>query len=305
MSSTVLPRIVRFLLSAALAASFISNPTPAAAGEVAPILGEALQEEAGTQPNLQIKYSGCARVENPSLNETYEQRILELVNQRRAENGLPPVKRNSDLDYAARYQAKDMMVDDYFNHSTLDRQNGSLVTVCSFSQRLDNYYTNWNYRAENIAAGYGTPEDTMAAWMNSDGHRANILSSSVREIGIGFMQTGGYYSRYWVQDFGRSPNVYPILINQDTATTDRAEVNLFIYGQGTWNEMRLRSDTGTWTNWMPFQQTYAWTLPEKGGQHTVSVELRNSGGTTVATSSDSILVLAFLPYSAFLPNIRR
>jgi uncharacterized protein YkwD len=300
--------MIRFLLAAAIAISFTATPQPAAADDLPPVLGEPYQAEVTSQPDVQPAFAGCGRVDQNPLSAAYEQRILDLVNQERAKNGLPPVKRNPQLDFASRYQARDMMDDNYFGHDTMDLQNGALVLACSISTRLNNYYPTWNYRAENIAAGYATPDDTMTGWMNSTGHRANILSSEVREIGIGFMQSGGTYGRYWVQDFGRSPNVYPLIINQEAASTNLLQVNLFIYGQGVWNEIRLRNDSDGWTNWQPFQQWLSWTMPASAGVHTVSAEMRNSSGSTAA-SSDTIIVnstlIKDLPYTAFLAMIKR
>ena len=62
-------------------------------------------------------------------------------------------------------------------------------------------YTPWTTLAENVAAGQQTPEAVVAAWMNSAGHRANILNPSFRDIGVGVAK-GGSYGIYWAQEFG-------------------------------------------------------------------------------------------------------
>jgi hypothetical protein len=183
--------------------------------------------------------------------------------------------------------------DNYFSHDSQDLQGGNLVVVCSWSARVNTYYTNWNSLAENIAAGYYDPASVMNGWMNSDGHRANILRDSVREIGIGYFEGSGSYNRYWVQDFGRRNNVYPLLINSDQATTDNATVSLYQYGQGEWSEMRLRNDEGAWSAWQPFQSTFPWQLTGPIGDHTVSVELRN--GSQTYTTSDTIYLSVAAP----------
>ena len=126
----------------------------------------------------------------------------------------------------------------------------------------------------------------MDAWMGSDGHRSNILRATSWEIGVGYYQGSGYYYRYWTQDFGRRYGVYPIVINREDATTDDYHVNLYIYGSGTWTEMRLRNNSADWSDWRSFQSQLSWELPMTAGEHTVWVELRNASQTT--TSSDSI-----------------
>jgi hypothetical protein len=124
----------------------------------------------------------------------------------------------------------------------------------------------------------------MAGWMGSPGHQQNILHAEFWEIGVGY-----YTGNYWVQDFGRRNNVYPLVINNDAADTVNKEVSLYIYNRAAtygWSEMRLRNDTLNWTSWMPYQTRFAWNLPNSVGEHTVSVELRR--GTITASSSDSI-----------------
>jgi uncharacterized protein YkwD len=248
-----------------------------------------------------LAYTGCGGVTAPVIRADYEQEVVDLVNAERATLGLPPLKRVAQLDEAARYFATDMGQDNYFlsDHDTYDRSGGVLIKVCSWSVRIQSYYSEWQRLAENIARGQPTPQEVVQAWMNSGGHRNNILSTESWEIGVGYFYSGGW--RYWVQDFGRRRGVYPVVINRDAATTDSANVSLFVYGQGTWSEMRLRNDDGSWTGWMPLQSSLDWTLSSEGGSHTVWVEMRNGSGTTI--SSDTIL-LAFpmVPVLGNLPD---
>ncbi|MEJ5314726.1 MULTISPECIES: CAP domain-containing protein [Anaerolinea] len=245
------------------------------------VIGEAVNLD--TPPPSELLFTGCTRVNVAPMNDSYEQRVVELTNIERNKLGIPPLKRNTDLDYAGRYHSKDMMDENYFNHDSYD--GGTLV--CSWSSRISNFYSGWSALGENIAAGFASPEAVVEGWMNSEGHRANILNSNYREIGVGYTYGGGYYYRYWTQDFGKRSNVYPIVINLEAAQTDFPDVNLYIYGKGTWNEMRLRNDSGTWTAWMPFQERLnGWSLPWTAGTHTVSVELRN--GSTSTSASDTI-----------------
>lgn len=230
--------------------------------------------------NLPV-YTGCGGINVPVINAAYEQEVVYLVNQERANAGLPPLKRSVDLDEASRYHAADMAQDSYFKHDSYDRAGDNVVYVCSTWDRIKTYYPSPS--AENIAAGYSTPTSVMNGWMNSTGHQNNILSTYSWEIGVGYYQGGGYGS-YWVQDFGRQSGVYPLIINQDAANTDTRSVSLYIYGD--WTEFRLRNDEGNWSQWMPFQNSMNWELTGGIGTHTVWTEMRN--GLDASSFSDTI-----------------
>jgi uncharacterized protein YkwD len=280
-----------------LLALFVSSAFPLAATAHPPQPGD--EQPLGTPVSVEpgdvsITYTGCGGVTAPVVNAAYEQEVVELVNAERADEGLPPLKRVAALDRAARYYATDMAQDNYFpsNHNTYDRSGGTLVQVCTWDARISSYYSGPQALAENIAAGQPTPEDVMAAWMGSPGHKDNILHESVWEIGVGYY-VGGGAGPYWVQDFGRRRDVYPIVINREAATTDSVSVSLYIYGAGTWSEMRLRNDDGSWTAWQPFQSTLSWTLNGQAGERTVWVELRDGSQTTL--SSDTITLSQSAP----------
>ncbi len=213
------------------------------------------------------EYTGCGGQYPNAVNSVYEQQVVELVNTERTSRGLPPLKRVTLLDQAARYHAVDMGQDDYFYHDSYDRQGGNLTMVCAWSARIEIFYPNRSWLGENIAWGYSTPQSVMAAWMNSSGHRSNILRAEFREIGVGYAA-----GNIWVEDFGRRESVYPIVINNEAAQTDNLHVNLYIYGDNTtWPEMRLRNDSLAWSNWMAFQNNLPWQLPDAIGAHTVYV----------------------------------
>lgn len=230
-------------------------------------------------------YNGCGGEIVSPTNTAYEARIIELVNEQRAAQGLPPMKFNSSLTDAARYHAADMSQDDYFNHQTNDRSNGTLVKVCNWSDRLKVYYTIYSSLGENIALGYPSPESVMDGWMNSSGHRANILGN-YREIGVGF------YNNYWVQDFGSRNDTFPVIINKEAQQTNSPQVTLYIYG--SWQQMRLRNDDDSWSDWQTFSQETPWTLRAINGERRVDVELRNSN-TTVSTSDTIVLATTTAP----------
>lgn len=236
---------------------------------------------------IEVVYTGCGGVDAPVVNDAFEARVVELVNQQRAANGdLPPLKRVPALDKAARYHAADLGIDNYFAHDTYDRSGSSLVRVCGTFERIRQWYE-WSAAGENIAAGYRSPEEVMAGWMGSDGHRRNILNPDFREIGVGYFSGAGDYGIYWVQDLGARRGEYPILINNDAATASDRTVELFVHGE--WGEMRLRNDSGAWGDWQPFARRFAWTLNDGAGERIVSAELR-TGAQTYSTCDKITLV---------------
>ena len=110
--------------------------------------------------------------------------VVTLVNEYRAEYGLSPVRVDSDLTAAAVVRAKECAVS--FSHTRPDGSSWSTVSSKA--------------RGENIAMGYNSAEKVMAAWMTSEGHRANILRESFTTIGVGAYEVNGVL--YWAQEFG-------------------------------------------------------------------------------------------------------
>ena len=135
-----------------------------------------------------------------TTNDSFIQKVFELTNDQRQQAGLQPLQMNQKLDDTAEAHSQDMAVNHYFSHNSLD---GS-----SASARADKEGYNYSTFGENIAAGQATPEDVVQAWMNSPGHRANILNPNFKDIGIGYYylaNDSGYHS-YWTQDFGTVRN---------------------------------------------------------------------------------------------------
>ena len=291
----------------------LTPASQAAANGVIPQTDEAISETPfapdGETGGAELDFTGCTRVNVPAQNAGFEQRVVELVNLERAKKGLPPLKRNSELDYAARYHARDMVEDDYFSHDTFDRVNGGLVWKCGPFERIRLYYTGYSKAGENAAAGYATPEDVVGGWMNSPGHRANILDPAYREIGVGYYYGNATYRHYWVQDFGGIPSVYPVVVNNEAAVTTSPDVLAYLYGKDVWDEVRLRTNGDAWSNWMTFQELVNWQLAPYNGTQTLSVEFRESGqGGAAATSSDTITLTGIVmdyDYSVYLPLIIR
>jgi len=229
--------------------------------------------------------TGCSGPAPAATNAAWEQQVIELVNQQRKENGLPPLKQVTSLTDAARWYAKDMVDDDYFGpgHDTYDRPGGRLVKVCAWSARIGAFYTGWNALGENLAYDASSPQATVTGWMGSSGHRANILNEDYWETGVGY-RAGASYGHCWVQDFGRRSGVYPVVIDDEAVSTPSRFVDLYVYG--SWSEIRIRNDDEAFGPWRPFTNTLAWTLANVDGLRTVDVEMR--GRSTTATARDTI-----------------
>ena len=130
-----------------------------------------------------------AAQQQPSQNSSsFISRVVELCNEQRAANGIGPLTEDATLDSKAAIRAGETVTK--FDHT---RPDGS-----SCFSVLDD--VEWSAVGENIAAGQPTPEEVVECWMNSDGHRANILNPSFNKIGVGYA-TGGDYGSYWVQLF--------------------------------------------------------------------------------------------------------
>lgn len=126
----------------------------------------------------------------------YDFELLRLTNLERQKFGLAPLRLSRQLNQAAQYHAYDMARNNYFSHTGL---NGS--TMVSRVKATGYYYSSIG---ENIAAGGSTPAKTIRQWMNSYGHRKNILNPNYREIGFGYSYSySSSYRHYWVQVFGK------------------------------------------------------------------------------------------------------
>ena len=140
----------------------------------------------------------------PSVNIEFEKELIQLVNNERTKYKLSNLIFNESLTNAARYHANDMAVDNYFHHHTFDRRNNKLVRVVKTFERIIPFLGNVILaKSENIGAGQESPEKILFAWMNSPGHRANIIDKDAKYIGIGyFNKSNSKYEHYWVMDTG-------------------------------------------------------------------------------------------------------
>jgi len=136
------------------------------------------------------------------VNHQFEEEVLKLTNMERKKRGLQPLKWDETLAFAARYHAKDMADDDYFDHDSFDKRGKRLVKSCSIFDRIESFI-DYPYLAENISAGRLTPEEVVNAWMKSSGHRKNIMNKNMTKLGVGYYyKEDAEYGHYWVQNFG-------------------------------------------------------------------------------------------------------
>ncbi|MCL6571156.1 MAG: SafA/ExsA family spore coat assembly protein [Bacillus sp. (in: Bacteria)] len=143
--------------------------------------------------NPNLIYPG-QKVTIPSYDavKSIESQVIQLTNQERAKYGLKALTPDWELSRVARYKANDMRDRNYFSHTS--------PTYGSPFDMMKKFGITYRSAAENIAAGQTTPASVVQAWMNSSGHRANILSTNTTYIGVGYAQ-GGSQRHYWVQMF--------------------------------------------------------------------------------------------------------
>ncbi|MHB1314095.1 MAG: SafA/ExsA family spore coat assembly protein [Christensenellales bacterium] len=124
--------------------------------------------------------------------ETFEKEVIRLTNIERTNRGIPALSTNWQLSRVARYKSQDMIDKNYFSHTS--PTYGSPFTM------MQSFGLRFSAAAENIAYGQRTAQEVVTAWMNSPGHRANILSRSFTQIGVGAAKKSNG-TMYWTQMF--------------------------------------------------------------------------------------------------------
>lgn len=129
----------------------------------------------------------------PRLDSTvlaYEAEVIRLVNEIRVKNGLKALTTDWELSRVARYKSQDMVDNRYFSHTS--------PTYGSPYQMMKSFGLTYRSAGENIAYGQRTPQAVVNAWMNSSGHRANILNASYTKIGVGYVAQGNYWTQMFI-----------------------------------------------------------------------------------------------------------
>ena len=120
----------------------------------------------------------------------YEAEVIQLVNNIRKQNGLSPLTANWELSRVARYKSQDMADRKYFSHTS--------PTYGTPFQMIKAFGLSYRTAGENIAYGYASPQKVVDGWMNSSGHRANILNASYTQIGVGYVAKGNYWTQMFI-----------------------------------------------------------------------------------------------------------
>lgn len=122
----------------------------------------------------------------------FQNEVLSLVNQERAKVGANPLTLNKELSDVATIKSQDMIDKNYFDHNS--------PTYGSPFDMMNQFGISYSAAGENIAMGQTSPQDVMNSWMNSPGHRKNILSSDFTELGVGVAKNSNG-QLYWTQMF--------------------------------------------------------------------------------------------------------
>jgi uncharacterized protein YkwD len=163
------------------------SPTP-----LAPAINEAFNSEI---KNATQGVTLSSDIEDPSAIDLADisviQQVLDITNSERARAGLSPLRLHSQLNAAAQAHSNDMARNNFLSHTGSDGSS-------PFDRMKRHGYT-VGWAAENVASGHSSPQDVMRGWMNSSGHRTNILNPRYRDIGIGYARGN---QPYWTQVFG-------------------------------------------------------------------------------------------------------
>ncbi|UJL47291.1 hypothetical protein KFZ58_05115 [Virgibacillus sp. NKC19-16] len=140
------------------------------------------------QPNNNQEQQNQSQEQSQQLNQ-FEQEVVELTNAEREKHGLSPLEIDTELSKVARDKSLDMAQNNYFSHDS--------PTHGSPFDMMQSYGVDYRTAGENIAKGQTSPEQVVNGWMNSDGHRANILNGDFTHIGVGYVEQGNH----WTQQF--------------------------------------------------------------------------------------------------------
>ncbi|MED4780108.1 CAP domain-containing protein [Brevibacillus choshinensis] len=140
-----------------------------------PVMQQPVQQQSAKQAKQQVDASSVMK------------QVADLVNQERAKAGLKPLELDASLNKVAQAKAADMSNNNYFDHTS--------PTYGSPFDMMKQFGVSYMTAGENIAMGQHTADEVMTQWMNSEGHRQNIMNPSFTKIGVGFV------NGYWVQEF--------------------------------------------------------------------------------------------------------
>ncbi len=146
------------------------------------------QQQQQAQPQQQ-KETGAGQAKGEGLSEI-ESQVIELTNKERRANGLPDLKADTSLSNVAGEKSDDMQKNNYFSHTS--------PTYGSPFDMMRDFGIAYNTAGENIAQGQRSAEEVVNAWMNSEGHRKNILSDKFTHIGVGHTVEGNHWTQMFI-----------------------------------------------------------------------------------------------------------
>lgn len=151
-----------------------------------------VQQEPVQKPATQQQAPVNEQSETPAASQlsAFEQQVVELTNKERAKNGLSALKVDEQLSKAARAKSVDMQTKNYFSHTS--------PTYGSPFDMMKQFGVTFRGAGENIAMGQRSPQEVVNSWMNSSGHRANILNKSFTHIGVGHASNGNYWTQMFI-----------------------------------------------------------------------------------------------------------
>lgn len=155
-----------------------------------------VEEPKAEQPEVQqpaqeeVAQSEPAPAQESADVSSFEEKVVELTNAERSKEGLPALELDTELSKVAEDKSLDMQQNQYFSHTS--------PTHGSPFDMMKAYGIEYNSAGENIAMGQSTPEEVVQAWMDSEGHRANIMSSSYTHIGVGHVENGNYWTQMFI-----------------------------------------------------------------------------------------------------------
>ena len=148
------------------------------------------QKQTTTKQSTTQKQTTTAQNTGTYTLNAYEKEVIRLINEIRVKYGLNTLSTNTKLSQVARLKSQDMQAKGYFSHTS--------PTYGSPFEMMKKFGITYRYAGENIAYGQRTPQQVVDAWMNSSGHRANILNANFTQIGMGYVATGNYWTQMFI-----------------------------------------------------------------------------------------------------------
>ncbi|MBM7663995.1 putative YkwD family protein [Solibacillus kalamii] len=170
----------------------VKAPQTPAKEKATPVTNNNNTKAPSNSKNQQVE----APVKTPSNNVSqsvseFEKQVIDLTNAERAKEGLKPLEMHSPLMEVAQAKSEDMAKNNYFSHTS--------PTYGSPFDQIKSAGISYRSAGENIAQGQRTPQQVVQAWMESPGHRQNIMNANYTHIGVGFVENGYYWTQQFIQ----------------------------------------------------------------------------------------------------------